>query len=94
MLRDSPELAPSGRRTDEVTRLWGEDVRGISRPNRPASAIECREAHPALHNQRVAASGDDMPEPHPANRVRRQPGLHPHVDSNPIQLDPFRERKV
>ena len=31
----------------------------------------------------MAARGDDLAEPHPADRVEREPRLHPHVDPTP-----------
>src|SRR5262245_66498695 len=80
--------------TDEVTRLRGKDVRGVRRSDRPSGGIERREADTTLHNQRMMASGHDVTEPHPADRVGRQPRLHPDLDTQPIQLDLFGERKV
>src|SRR4029078_1673986 len=80
--------------TDEVARLCGEDIRGVRRPDRSSRSIECREADTPLHNQRVMASGDDLTESHPSDRVGRQPRLHSDLDTHPIQLDLFGERKV
>src|SRR5688572_27815513 len=59
-----------------------------------AIRLERHEADAALEDERMAAVGDDVTEPHTANRVERQPRLHPHLDREPVESDVFTEGPV
>jgi len=59
----------------------------------PCSSNEAK-LTPPFDDQRVLMSCDDMPEPHAADGVGCQPGLHPDLDANAVQRQLAAERAV